>query len=297
MILKKISTVIIMLFLLLAVTGYAMAATVPIRVFVDGTEVQFTDQKPYINADNRTLVPVRFVSEALGAEVDWIALTRTVKINYNGKLILLEIGIKKATVGTSLVTLDTAPAITNDRTMVPLRFVSECLGAQVEWNGQARAIYITTGAAEPLPEAKPFIGTPTTDNTLSFSKPADKIEPGSLYMYVTADQLPIKFGETTIYNIDPGDEVIAVKQARFDRYAVQMLIIQNDVVIGGRTGKTYPTNHFTALYNTRNIVDEALGTPRVEINKVNAFVFCTIKNAQQLYLIVDNPLNAAEWQP
>ena len=299
MILKKISTVIIMLFLLLAVTGYAMAATVPIRVFVDGTEVQFTDQKPYINADNRTLVPVRFVSEALGAEVDWIALTRTVKINYEGKLILLEIGLKKATVGTSLVTLDTAPAITNDRTMVPLRFVSECLGARVEWEGSTRIIYITTGAAEPLPEAKPFVGTPMSEDTLVDDNGNKIYEAGSQYMYVTADQLPIKLGDTTIYSVTPGAATIAAKMSNPTNSPLQMLIIQDGIVIGGRNDGPYKTSPFTAQYDTRNRADESLGAPRVDINKVNAFVFTGIKDnpITYLYLIVDNPINPGDWQP
>ena len=147
--LKKIITVIFMLFLLFAFTGPAvMAAAASIRVFVDGTEVQFPDQKPFINSDNRTLVPVRFVSEALGAEVEWISETRTVKINYKEKTILLGIGLKQALVGTSIIILDTNAAIVNDRTMVPLRFVSECLGAEVVWKADEQAVYITTAESD-----------------------------------------------------------------------------------------------------------------------------------------------------
>lgn len=131
---KKVLRIIAIAVLMMTVfAGVAAAAEQPIRVFVDGAEVSFPDQKPFVNSDNRTLVPVRFVSEALGAQVDWIGLTRTVKINYKEKLILLEIGLKKATVGLSIVSLDTAPVIYNDRTMVPLRFVSEGLGAIVDW--------------------------------------------------------------------------------------------------------------------------------------------------------------------
>src|SRR5690606_37984708 len=118
------------------------------KVYVDGAEMQFPDQKPFINPDNRILVPVRFVSEALGAQVDWSDLNKTVKINYKGKTILLEIGLKQALVRTSIVTLDTNAAIINERTMVPLRFVSECLGAEVEWNSHAREVYIFTQVAE-----------------------------------------------------------------------------------------------------------------------------------------------------
>jgi len=142
--LKKniISLTILALVMMLAVP--TMAASDDIKVYVNANQINFPDQKPLINADSRTLVPVRFISEALGAKVDWIALTRTVKIDYEGTTILLVIGLKQATVGTDMVALDTKADIVNDRTMVPLRFVSECLGANVEWNGEKREIYITT---------------------------------------------------------------------------------------------------------------------------------------------------------
>jgi len=136
---RKLLTIMIFLTLLVTLANHATAVESQVRVFVDGTEVQFPDQKPFVNSDNRTLVPVRFVSEALGAQVDWCGLRRTVQITYNDKQILLEIGIKKATVGLSIVSLDTAPSIVNDRTMVPLRFVSECLGAVVDWKELASA--------------------------------------------------------------------------------------------------------------------------------------------------------------
>ena len=140
---KKV-TLILGISLLLLALGGSQALAQDIKVFVDNDETYFPDQKPLINSDNRTLVPVRFVSQALGAKVDWNALQRTAKIDYKGKTILLEIGVKQAAVGTSPVALDTAPDIVNDRTMVPLRFVSECLGAKVEWNGAKQEVYITT---------------------------------------------------------------------------------------------------------------------------------------------------------
>jgi len=146
--LKKLIPLMIIMAIFLTLTSPVLAAASQVRVFVDGTEVQFPDQKPVINADNRTLVPIRFISEALGAEVEWIALTRTVKINYQGKTILLEIGLKQALVGTSVVTLDTKAELINNRTMVPLRFVSECLSAKVEWDSANRAVYISTANSD-----------------------------------------------------------------------------------------------------------------------------------------------------
>jgi len=124
------------------VTSISSMAASDIQVNVNNVAVAFPDQKPFINSDNRTMVPVRFISERLGAKVDWIGETQTVKITQEGKLITLTIGSKIASVGSEQVTLDTSAGIVNSRTMVPLRFVSECLGAQVEWVQATQTINI-----------------------------------------------------------------------------------------------------------------------------------------------------------
>ena len=124
-------------------TGNLLAGD-DIKVYVNGNQVTFPDQKPMINADSRTLVPVRFVSEALGADVEWDGATNTVNIAHKGKSISLVIGQKQAKVDENSIVLDTAAALVNSRTMVPLRFVSECLGAKVRWEATERAAYITT---------------------------------------------------------------------------------------------------------------------------------------------------------
>ena len=142
---KKNCFIILLVFLLAVMgAGNILAAADDIKVYVDGAEVSFPDQKPMINADSRTLVPVRFVSEALGADVEWDGATNTVNIAHKGKSISLVIGQKQAKVDENSIVLDTAAALVNSRTMVPLRFVSECLGAKVEWNGAKQEVYITT---------------------------------------------------------------------------------------------------------------------------------------------------------
>ncbi len=143
---KKVIVILsLSLLMLVLFNGFALAQGQSIRVFVNNNEVAFSDQKPFINADSRTMVPARFISEKLGAKVDWIAAIQSVKVITNkGETIQLQIGVKIATVGVGQVTLDTAPDIVNNRTMVPLRFVSECLGAKVVWDGEKRIIYITS---------------------------------------------------------------------------------------------------------------------------------------------------------
>lgn len=99
---------------------------------------------------NRTLVPIRFVSEFLGGTVDWNATTRTVTIkfekNKNGEVLEIELTIGNTVVYVNgkEVKTDVAPLIKSDRTFVPLRFIAETIGFNVEWNSANRSIAITT---------------------------------------------------------------------------------------------------------------------------------------------------------
>jgi len=114
-----------------------------ITVKVNGKEVVFPDQVPYINKNGRTMVPVRFVSESLGANVGWNFNTKTVTIQGAENIIKLKLGESKALVNDKAVAFDTKAEMKNDRVMVPLRFVSEVLGANVVWNNNTRTVEIT----------------------------------------------------------------------------------------------------------------------------------------------------------
>ena len=131
----------IMLFLAIT-AGTALAGVV--QVIVNGSAVDFPDTKPYINQDGRTMVPVRFISEKLGASVNWDETEQVVVIEYNGKTILLPLNEKAAYVDNMQIELDTEAVIEDGRTMVPLRFVSEALGAKVLWSSSASTVRIST---------------------------------------------------------------------------------------------------------------------------------------------------------
>ncbi|NLI13558.1 MAG: glycoside hydrolase [Peptococcaceae bacterium] len=108
-----------------------------VSVYLNGTLVDFPDQKPFIDVSaDRVFVPVRFVSEALGAQVEWVLEEQKILINKDGKQIALYVGRKEVFVDGRKYTLDVAVRLVNGRTMVPLRFVSEALGAGVKWTGQ-----------------------------------------------------------------------------------------------------------------------------------------------------------------
>jgi hypothetical protein len=142
---KKVALVFIaaVMFLLLSVAAAAQSSSdKPITVKVDNKVIDFPDAKPFIE-NGRTMVPVRFVSEALGAAVQWDSTAKTVKINRKDKLIVLRIGEKKATINGKTFAFDAAVQLRESRTFVPLRFVSEAFGERVDWLEGERIVAIT----------------------------------------------------------------------------------------------------------------------------------------------------------
>ncbi len=126
-----------------------------VQVQVNDRLIQYSDAIPFIDAQsNRTMVPVRFVSEALGAKVAWEPATRQVKITQGNKQIDLTIGQADVSVDGKVIHLDAAPLIRQDRTFVPLRFVSEALGAQVQWQAAEKRVLIRTTQDNPANKAE-----------------------------------------------------------------------------------------------------------------------------------------------
>lgn len=125
-----------LLFGILAVLLFSVNAFAhpPITVYVDGTAISF-DQPPIIK-DDRTLVPMRKIFEALDAEVFWDEPSQSVTAVHGTDVILFHIGQAGLYKNGQLAyTMDVPAQIVNDRTLVPLRAVAESLGAEVGWDG------------------------------------------------------------------------------------------------------------------------------------------------------------------
>ena len=101
-----------------------------------------TDMAP-VNINGRIMLPVRSVSEALGAEIHWDSSTRTVTAAKQGKDIKLQIDSTAAIVNGETKFLDVPASIINGKTFVPVRFISESFGAEVAWNPKDRIVLIT----------------------------------------------------------------------------------------------------------------------------------------------------------
>ncbi len=113
-----------------------------ISVLYDGKRIGF-DQLPIIE-NGRTLVPLRAIFEKIGAEVEWNGETRTVTASKDGTVISLTIDSTSAAKNGETVTLDVPAKIINGRTLVPVRFVSDCFGVGVEWNKNIQSVILTS---------------------------------------------------------------------------------------------------------------------------------------------------------
>ena len=117
-----------------------------VTVNINGEAVDFSkydNVMPYIENDI-TLIPIRAIAEGLGCEVSWDGENQTVEIKGLNDEILLTINSSTAVVNNETVTLDVPAQVVDDRTFVPLRFISENMGAKVEWNEEANLITIET---------------------------------------------------------------------------------------------------------------------------------------------------------
>ena len=142
---KKATCIILTIMLLMSfVTFQATAQEQNIVVKIDGEVVEFPDAKPFIDQHSRTLCPIRFIAENLGAEVLWNNEDKTVSIKKDDIDILLKIGDNTAVVNGDEKVFDTYPQIFEDRTYVPLRFISETLQMDVDWDGETKTVIITT---------------------------------------------------------------------------------------------------------------------------------------------------------
>lgn len=115
-----------------------------ITVVVDGDYMIF--EQPPLMINGSTLVPMRAIFEKLGAEVFWKAINKSVTAKKGGTSIWLQITNNVAKINNKDITLETAPRMFNGSTMVPLRFVSEALGAKVRWDDKLKTITITSAS-------------------------------------------------------------------------------------------------------------------------------------------------------
>ena len=148
----KLISAIFLLILTIAFTA-TLYATGDLFVNLNGQPLELT--QPPTNIGGRVMVPFRDIFEALDAEVFWDHEFQTISAvgSSGSKQIVLTIGSETAMLNGNPVLLDAAPVIVSGRTLVPIRFVSESLGAYVRWDGDTGTVYITSKSYSPWPQA------------------------------------------------------------------------------------------------------------------------------------------------
>ena len=136
-----------MLFVFMSFGNYAVFAEDNITVTVNGNQLSF-DQPPIIK-DGRTLVPLRAIFEALGAEVLWLEDEQAVAAQRGDTIIVMQIGKNQFGKMTDndngvMYDLDVPPEIINGRTLVPARAVAEALDCSVNWDGNTQTVTISS---------------------------------------------------------------------------------------------------------------------------------------------------------
>lgn len=96
---------------------------------------------PYVESGS-TMVPLRFVGEALGAEVKWDNVTKTATYIKGNETVAITIGQKEITVDGERQAISVAAVLKNNQTMVPIRVLSEALGARVSWDNTEKKVTV-----------------------------------------------------------------------------------------------------------------------------------------------------------
>lgn len=123
-------------------SAITVIAAEEIRVVLDGQELYFDVPPQLIN--NRTMVPMRKIFEAMGASVEWEGTTQTINAKKNDVTITMQIDNKTIVVNGKEIVLDVPPQLVDNRTLVPARAVAESLNAKVDWDGNNQIVNINT---------------------------------------------------------------------------------------------------------------------------------------------------------
>lgn len=215
--------------LAVAVLPVAPALAQTARVVVDGQLMGF-DQPPVV-AGGRVLVPLRGVFEHLGATVLWNPATNVVTAQRGDTQVQLVIGGRQANVNGRVVLLDVPATIVGGRTLVPLRFVSEAMGAQVDWDNATRVVTITSGTTAlpvqpPAPAPQPAPGAPSvrtvTGQIDAITSRSIALSDGQVFTFADGVRFIVNGQEATREQLRVGMEV----RLRLNPQTGQVLVAQ-----------------------------------------------------------------------
>ena len=212
----------IFLFLLLFSLGVQTAAAASVQVTLNGKPLSF-DAAPAIE-NGRVLVPMRGVLESLGYSVHWKEHTQTVLAMKDGVDIFLPINSRTVTVNNETVQIDVPAKLQNGRTFVPLRFLAEYSGADVQWDDSSSTVMIQSADAEDYrkEDAVVYIQTNKMQGS-GVVLSANGLIATNFHLIENASAMQFIFnngsiyqGKTTIVGLDPQQDIALLKIEKKD---------------------------------------------------------------------------------
>lgn len=125
----------------LAFTTYAFADTT-VKISLNGMMIQNEEYSPFVDENDRTMISIRWVSDELNYNVDWNADAQTATVNVGANFIKLQVNSTQILKNNTTIEMDTIPVLKNDRLFIPLRYLSQCFGFDVEWNKMTNTVYV-----------------------------------------------------------------------------------------------------------------------------------------------------------
>lgn len=150
---KRIREILICTFILsMAFTQWVRAGQEgQIHIYHEGKLMAFYEAEPFIDENDRTLVPVRFLSEQLNKNVTWDEKNQQVTIQDDETKITMTINKNYLSYNGERIYFDSKPVMIENRTFLPLRFTCELLGYEIGWDNNNKAISIEKSKSEKLP--------------------------------------------------------------------------------------------------------------------------------------------------
>ncbi|MFW5435619.1 copper amine oxidase N-terminal domain-containing protein [Paenibacillus apiarius] len=119
-----------------------------LEIVLDGSKIPFQDARPIMDTNSRTLVPLRAVSENLGAKVKWDGKRKKALIQKENTRIEMKVNDSTAYINGEAIAFDSQMVMIGTNTFVPLRFVSEAFGTEVKFDKEAHYVYVKTPGVE-----------------------------------------------------------------------------------------------------------------------------------------------------
>lgn len=223
------------------------------KVWVDGQLLR-PEVSPTIES-GRTLVEMRSIFEALGAELEWDGETRKVTAHHGDKVMMLTIDQMTAILQGQAHELEVPPRIVEGRTVVPLRFVSEALSADVKWDEETRSVMITTDheessvVEEVVQEELPEEVASWIENSQNTWLAQEKVVEDIMYLLVTYGEKPTGGYSVDIQQVMESEEEIIVKLS-FTQPGEDDIVTQ---------AITYPYDLFSMKPTEKPVVYEVIG--------------------------------------